>query len=237
VHAAGLLLELRALYVKAEQAGATQDDLKSWPACVRKDALAKTPSLDQLAQAIGGDLASAPLSDAMSWVVGPFCTWLVQASKQKSDATLQEKVWPALHRTLFPEKASPTAEAQGLRAFAEIASQLREAGLQEARSARAAALLAGLLECMPRGLSTLFRALGWKRAQAHPAALFAQGRIVEALGNGAMNTEPQSGGKKKKKQDGNAEENNESLPITDDMRLSILGALQSHQPFCTSIAM
>jgi hypothetical protein len=228
VQTAGLFLELRAIYVQAEQAGKSQECLKAWPACIRKDILLKPPGLEGLAQAVGSDLAAAPLSDGLSWVVGPFCRWLLQASK-KGGGAFQDRVWPALHGVLFPDKASPTAEAQGLRALAEIVLRLNEAGLADTGShANGADLLAGLFERMPRGLTVLFRSLSWQRAQSHPAAVFAQKRLIDAFGTTAPPTEG-----KKKNHGAEEESKSPALPMTDEMRLSILAAVQSHQAFGT----
>ena len=56
VQTAGLLLELRALYVRAEEVKASQEALKSWPACIRKDLLAKPSGAECLVKAVGSDL-------------------------------------------------------------------------------------------------------------------------------------------------------------------------------------
>mmetsp|Transcript_2525 Transcript_2525/g.3906 ORF Transcript_2525/g.3906 Transcript_2525/m.3906 type:complete len:1368 (-) Transcript_2525:36-4139(-) len=236
VYIVGLLLELRSLYTRAEQAGSPPDALQSWPACIRKDALAKPPYPEGLAQAVGKELASAPLNDGMSWVAGPFCNWWLQASKQKEN--LHEQVWPKLHGLLFPEKATPIAEAQGFRALAELASRLHEAGLVEAKGAngtatlRAESLLAGLFQNMPRGLTLLFRSLNWQKAQTHPAAVFAQNSLVKAVGAPVL--QPSASGKKRKENGANESgATDAALPMTDETRLAILGVIQRQKAFGT----
>jgi len=228
VQTAGLLLELRGVYVQAEQTRKSQEGLKSWPVCIRKDLLTQASGAEALVQAVGSDLAASPLSDGLSWVVGPFCSWLLQMSKQKS---LQEQHWHIFHSALFPDgKTTPSGEAQGLRALAEIASQLHEVGLAEAtngsKSSSASSVLASLFSKMPRGLTLLFRALSWQRAHTHPAALFAQSKLVDSVGA----PQPAFHGKRKHAVE---EAKSPTLPMTDDLRLGILEAVQSQKTFAT----
>jgi hypothetical protein len=232
VHCAALLLELRSLYVQAEKAGPSPEALSSWPACIRKDVLAKPPCAEGVAQAVGKELASAPLSDGLSWVAGPFCKWWLQASLHK-----EMSIWPRLHDSLFPEKATPTAEAQGFRALAELAARLHEAGLTGIRDAagksvmKAETLLAGLFQHMPRGLELLFRSLSWQKALTHPAAIFAQNRLVEAVGVPSPQPAGNNGRNKPKRPRADNTTCMQALPMSDETRLSILSAIQGQTTF------
>lgn len=226
VHAAGVIIELRAIYVQASS-GSSQEGFKSWPACIRKDLLSSATASEALIKAVGTECAANPLSDGLTWIVAPFCTWILQVSKQ----TPAETIWSALHGILFPEgKSTPAAEAQGLRALAEIASQLREIGLSEASSKEqtmaASNLMAGLFEQMPRALSLLFKLLCWNRAQTHLAAVYTQQRLVEAVGTTLLNN--QQNGKRKR---AHSQEVKPPLPMTDKKRLSILSSIQSQKTF------
>merc|ERR1712242_108203 len=106
----------------------------------------------------------------------------------------QQSIWSVLDGTLFPEKATAAAQAQGLRGMAEIALGLRIAAASAELAPLVGDLLVGLFEHMKTGISLLLRMLSWQRAHCHAAAKYAQARMLEAVG--APKQFPE-GGKKK----------------------------------------
>jgi len=241
MHAAAVVLQLRVSYEDAQAAGATADSLKPWPSCVREDSLAQPSVLAVLLNKIGDELASAPVGDAVPWVLDPFCSWWLRPSTTRNPVKLQEHVWPALEQALFPEHASPVSEAQGLRALAEIVVRLHAAGAAGGATG-AETLLIGLFEKMPRGIAQMLRSLSWSRAQTHGAALFAQHRLIKAISvsesvasckqqRRKMNRKDKCLGAHETRVDGSSLL--PSWPLVDDSRLAILAALQSHTAFGT----
>mmetsp|Transcript_74542 Transcript_74542/g.161235 ORF Transcript_74542/g.161235 Transcript_74542/m.161235 type:complete len:1363 (+) Transcript_74542:143-4231(+) len=227
VNAAALSLELRVLH---EESG-LQNALQTWPNCVRQDRFAKPAEVVRLVKGIGSELSSSLVGDAVPFAMGAFCHWWFRSAGKHDPSELQATVWPILDETLFPDHSNHAAQAQGLRALAELAGRLRLAGTEGSLTrANMEAILSSLFERMPRGLALLLRTLSWPKDHAHAAAVFAHQRLVEVLGAPPLGGHPK--GKRKGQQgDQRAVAAAAPTPLKDGTRLAILAALQKHKAF------
>jgi len=224
VHAAGLALGLRLVY---EDADKSSEGIKEWPVCVRKDTLSDPAMLKPFLRALAASCAAVQLNEALPFELGVFCRWWFKPSKTRNAAILNECICRNLDEAFFPDKSSPSIEAQGLRVLADIFTSLRSSG-HSGKNPQAEELLVALFERMSRGFGLLFRVLCWHKALTHPAAVFVQRRLLEAIG--AVHSPQQ----KNKKQNNTVNTSNAQLQewlLTDKTRLAILSALQCHQSY------
>jgi len=178
VHAAGLALGLRLVY---EDADKSSEGIKEWPVCVRKDTLSDPAMLKPFLRALAASCAAVQLNEALPFELGVFCRWWFKPSKTRNAAILNECICRNLDEAFFPDKSSPSIEAQGLRVLADIFTSLRSSG-HSGKNPQAEELLVALFERMSRGFGLLFRVLCWHKALTHPAAVFVQRRLLEAIG-------------------------------------------------------
>lgn len=231
VHLAGLALELQIAYDESVKTGIDQTALKAWPLCVRKNALLQASAMSTIAAALGSELITLSVADKPPHALDSFCRSLVHsAASTKELETLQASVWTAFDNALFPEHASPTTQASGLKFLGELAFCLHEAAAARP-GPKAEALLVGLFKHMNRGFKLLFQMLSWQRAHTHHAAIYAQRRLAEAAGAPPQQVQVSRNNKKKRKHSDAVAAAPKEWLLADSTRLSILSALQRHRDF------
>eukprot|EP00930_Biecheleria_cincta_P019808 TRINITY_DN15038_c0_g1_i1.p1 TRINITY_DN15038_c0_g1~~TRINITY_DN15038_c0_g1_i1.p1 ORF type:complete len:1347 (+),score=340.32 TRINITY_DN15038_c0_g1_i1:72-4112(+) len=234
VNAYGIFFTLHLAYKDALKAGIDASTLKSWPACVRKDA-SNTDAIVNMARCLGKALAATPLAEAAPSSLDSFCRWWLREAKGKDAQAIQPKIWKALEEGLFQEEASLTMTAQAFRGLGEIGLSLQTACSEN--SGQVELILPGLFEQLETGFGLLFKALAWVKSPAHPAALFAQAQLLATVtGQQGQQQHPsqQSAKRKKGQQEPSPTSRAPTEPapgarISDEARLAILSALQRHK--------